>query len=486
VTVDGNATDRRDSWFRRELNAANASAAVYATNVVTLVSGGVTNSTNVVSFIAKDPEAPEYDDDGNLTKDGRWVYTWTAENRLRKMETRNDLPAGVPNLTMEFKYDYLGRRVQKLVKENGTTTLDRRYMWDGWKMVMELDSSGTVKKGYEWGPDLSHTFEGAGTIGGLLRVTDSGGGWESWMSFPCYDGNGNVMGLIGYATGNILAKYEYDPYGKLIRTQGDATLAESNPFLFSTKFLDRESGLSYYGYRYYDADLGRWVNRDPIGVKGGLNLQAWRGNNIVNSTDLLGLKIIYKHKGKDGVYKDIDSGKDFELFRNKLDSLASRMAGGIGSQLKIAAEADCVLLVVTFDASEGATPNGLMLVYPEPGYEITGYITLVSGAEDFGARPEKPEFPDETSGFAEVLLAHELSHALIDITDPNNVKLVENLARDAFGEKRRDTYKGKSVYDDPRNNEREEAEKLKKFGAKFSDPKTCCNLASGGKKGNGK
>jgi RHS repeat-associated protein len=292
VTVDGFATDRRDSWFRREINAANGSSAVYATNWVQVVNGGVTTTAQVVSFIPEEPEEREYDADGNLTRDGRWVYTWTAENRLRKMETRDDLPADVPDLTLEFKYDYLGRRIQKVVKVGGTTTLDRRYVWQGWRMIEEVNSAGAVQVGYEWGPDLSQTLEGAGTVGGLLRITDvsGGGAWESWMSFPCYDANGNVMGLVGYATGNILCQYEYDPYGRLLRTTGNASLAASNPFLFSTKFLDRETGLSYYGYRYYDAGLGRWVSRDPIEEEGGVHLYAFNDGDPVNQYDVLGLK----------------------------------------------------------------------------------------------------------------------------------------------------------------------------------------------------
>ena len=56
-----------------------------------------------MTFIPKDPEAREYDVDGNLIKDGRWEYTWNAENRLEKVETRSNLPAGVPDITLEFK-----------------------------------------------------------------------------------------------------------------------------------------------------------------------------------------------------------------------------------------------------------------------------------------------------------------------------------------------------------------------------------------------
>ena len=68
-------------------------------------------------WFAASPEAMTYDDDGNLTQDGRWSYEWDAENRLRTMETTTDAAtAGVPQERLEFAYDAQGRRVQKVVK----------------------------------------------------------------------------------------------------------------------------------------------------------------------------------------------------------------------------------------------------------------------------------------------------------------------------------------------------------------------------------
>jgi len=65
----------------------------------------------------------------------------------------------------------------------------------------------------------------------------------------------------------LKAEYEYDPFGGIIKQTGSA--ASANPFRFSTKYVDDETGLSYYGYRYYDAEKGRWVSRDPIWERGG-------------------------------------------------------------------------------------------------------------------------------------------------------------------------------------------------------------------------
>jgi len=57
---------------------------------------------------------------------------------------------------------------------------------------------------------------------------------------------------------------------------------------FSTKYFDRETGLYYYGRRYYNPSTGRWTNEDPSGEDGGLNLYAACGNDLVNLFDALG------------------------------------------------------------------------------------------------------------------------------------------------------------------------------------------------------
>jgi RHS repeat-associated protein len=66
-------------------------------------------------------------------------------------------------------------------------------------------------------------------------------------------------------------------------------MALNNPFRFSTKFQEPETGLLYYGYRYYNPPTGRWINRDPIGEAGGFNLGGFTHNNPVQNTDSTGL-----------------------------------------------------------------------------------------------------------------------------------------------------------------------------------------------------
>jgi len=85
----------------------------------------------------------------------------------------------------------------------------------------------------------------------------------------------------------VAASYDYTPYG--LPTVADGPAAAVCPFRFSTKYYDAEIGLYYYGCRYYDPASGTWLNRDPLGEEGGLNLYAFCGGDPVNTVDLYGL-----------------------------------------------------------------------------------------------------------------------------------------------------------------------------------------------------
>jgi RHS repeat-associated protein len=85
----------------------------------------------------------------------------------------------------------------------------------------------------------------------------------------------------------VAAKYEYSPFGELLRREGSQ--ARRNPFGWSTQYADSETGLVYYGLRYYSPRLGRFINQDPIKEQGGLNLYGFAGNSPVNFVDVLGL-----------------------------------------------------------------------------------------------------------------------------------------------------------------------------------------------------
>ena len=102
---------------------------------------------------------------------------------------------------------------------------------------------------------------------------------------------GDVMGLVD-TSGNSVASYTYDPYGKLLTATG--TLAEKNPLRYRGYYYDSETGFYYVSSRYYDPEIGRWINADDaeyLGADGSVlsyNLFAYCMNNPVNRTDAEG------------------------------------------------------------------------------------------------------------------------------------------------------------------------------------------------------
>jgi RHS repeat-associated protein len=163
---------------------------------------------------------------------------------------------------------------------------------------------------YTRGRDLSGGLQGAGGIGGLLARTESEISNLQSASHAFYfsDNVGNVTLLAG-TNGAVLAKYLYEPFGNLLSAIGP--LAHANLYRFSSKEWHENSGLVYYGYRFYSPILQRWPSRDPIGERGGLNLYGFVGNDPIRRNDPLGLDYyIYIVKGTCGVNHRVLVGDD--------------------------------------------------------------------------------------------------------------------------------------------------------------------------------
>jgi RHS repeat-associated protein len=222
-------------------------------------------------------------------------YHWDAENRLILVEP---IVATEGSKRVEFKYDYIGRRVSKQVwKRTGgawTDTYSTSFVYDGWNLIEEVSTTGageTATNHYTWGLDLSGSLHGVGGVGGLLAQTHSDSRGSQTFHYT-YDLNGNVSEVLD-DSGAIAAHYEYGPFGEVLVESFDSDSVRRSlgdgGFRFSTKYRDTETGLLYYGYRYYDPETGRWLNRDSIEESGGLNLYGFVGNDPVNGVDVLGM-----------------------------------------------------------------------------------------------------------------------------------------------------------------------------------------------------
>ena len=234
----------------------------------------------------------EYDANGNLIVERRASnversYEWDAANRLVKI-TQNSVN---PVKESVFSYDGLGRRVQIIEKENNVEVSNKRFVWIGAEIAEERDSSGAnvVKRFYAQGvsclqPSAFSLYFTRDHLGSIREVTDS--------------------------TGAIRARYDYSPYGIRSKVSGDLDC----DFGFTGHYYHQASGLNLTHFRVYNADLGRWLSKDPIGEDGGLNLYAYVANNPVNYVDPFGL---CRNKGES--FKDCLERKAKEFYGDSLD-----------------------------------------------------------------------------------------------------------------------------------------------------------------------
>jgi RHS repeat-associated protein len=278
------------------------SAALYADRTwastnATLPSGSVTYtalakdsygrlSTNSVTATIPSSASYAYDSNGNLLSDGTRSFAYDDENEL--------VSAYVTNVwRSDFVYDGKMRRRQRIdYTWNGSawvTNTSVFYLYDGNVVLQERNANNLPAVTYTRGRDLSGTLQGAGGIGGLLARTDNSvlDTLASYAhAFYQADGNGNVTCMIN-TSNSVVARYLYDPYGRVLSQSG--LLAAANLYRFSSKEAHLNSGLVYYLYRFYDPNLQRWVNRDPIGELGGFNLYVYVGNGAAYLVDPYGL-----------------------------------------------------------------------------------------------------------------------------------------------------------------------------------------------------
>jgi len=223
------------------------------------------SSSNSVTVNLPGTDNYSYDLNGNLLSDGNRNFAYDDENELTNVWVANAWQS-------VFVYDgKLRRRIESdYTWQNGTwlETNEIHFIYDGNVVIQERDANNLPKETYTRGNDLSGTLQGAGGIGGLLARTDSGllnAGSMFAQAYYHADGNGNVTCLI-YTNQQIAAKYLYDPYANTLAMSG--LLAGANKYRFSSKEWNDNAGLYYYLYRFYDPNLQRWPNQDPLGEPG--------------------------------------------------------------------------------------------------------------------------------------------------------------------------------------------------------------------------
>ena len=245
IQKDSGATSLRETGFNAQYDEANR------LTQLTLDPGAANAKTYALA----------YDENGSLVAktnlqdaSDKTTYAWDAKNRLTAIQG--------PGVQAAFKYDALGRRIERTV--NGETV---GYLYDGAQAIAELNGSAIVAA-YHTGIELDEV---------LARHAASGS-----------------RTLLQDALGSVIAQtrddqtvqngYAYTPYGEVQRVGDD----DKNPIQYTGRENDG-TGLYYYRARYYDAVLKRFISSDPIGLAGGLNTYTYVNGNPVGDIDPLGL-----------------------------------------------------------------------------------------------------------------------------------------------------------------------------------------------------
>jgi RHS repeat-associated protein len=295
MTVNGQTPVRSNAYFYAQLPATSV------WNTVSIQARSVGQATNGTDALAEETGhlfqptslvAFQYDEDGNLTVDSRWVYTWDAQNRLIASQSHTNPPNNqVPILKMRALYDSNSRRISTSRSysspplPSGQTTSAELSLFDRYRIIANWSATEQLQS-YTWGLDYTRSPNVAGGIGGVLKI----GQPTSPSQFPAFDASGNTVSQVSSVSGSTTARYEYEAFGALL--QRVEQKRPSHPLLFSTKQFDSDTETLYFGHRHYSPRLGRWLSKDAFGESGGKNLHAFVNNNAVNHTDFLGFSIV--------------------------------------------------------------------------------------------------------------------------------------------------------------------------------------------------
>ena len=197
----------------------------------------------MLALASPDPYNLRYDDDGYLeekvTPDGSTTYSYGTLGELIQVVT--------PTQTITYKHNANNQRVSKEV--NGTVT--EKYLWADLTTLLAT---------YDKDDNLVQRFEYANNR--MPAAMTDGNGTKYYLH---YDQVGTLR-AVSDASHNIVKEITYDTYGNIL---SDSNEAFTVPFGFAGGLYDRDTKLTRFGYRDYDATTGKWTAKDPIGFSGG-------------------------------------------------------------------------------------------------------------------------------------------------------------------------------------------------------------------------
>ncbi|HEX5357229.1 MAG TPA: RHS repeat-associated core domain-containing protein [Aquabacterium sp.] len=242
--------------------------------------GGVVGRVEGNRVLVHEDKRYRYDAHGRVVEKRVGAHTtitlqWNDEHRLVGSTTTG--PDGLVNV--RYVNDAFGRRVAKLTEDGATL-----FAWEGNRLVQQQDAHGALTFIYE-----STSFV---PLAQLFKPREATGAAPAMRYYQC-----DQVGLpreLTDAQGRIVWEAQFSGWGRVTTEQGDA---QAQPIRYQGQYHDKETGLHYNRYRYYDPDIGRFVSSDPIGLGGGDNLYQYAVNPLT-WIDPLGLvKFTPKTKG---------------------------------------------------------------------------------------------------------------------------------------------------------------------------------------------
>jgi RHS repeat-associated protein len=224
-----------------------------ASNIASMTASGSTqnfaySATNALTTAT-------YDANGNPTILGGNTYAWDGANRVASFAN------SLSGTSSTFTYDGLGRLVRIVDKTGGSVTADHSYLWCGSMRCLAHDNTQS-------GSPVSTQYFPQGVIVGGTSY------------YYVKDQLGSVRQLVTTG-GSVAAEYTYDPYGNPTTLSGSVV----SDIGYAGYFYHASSGLNFAMYRAYDPAHGRWLNRDPIGEAGGVNVYAYVEGNTNTKRD---------------------------------------------------------------------------------------------------------------------------------------------------------------------------------------------------------
>ena len=183
--------------------------------------------------------------------------------------------------TVTFTYDLTGKRLSKRIATKGKKEQIFRFFYLGETEIGCVDENGIIKELKI--PSDPNNPEATSVAIEIKKET----------YVPIYDLQGNIACLLDSKRRKVVESYRYSVYGEeeIINKGGRvvSVSAVGNSWRYRGKRVDKELGLIYFGYRYYDPEVGRWISPDPAGSIDGPNLYAFVRNNPIKYVDYFGL-----------------------------------------------------------------------------------------------------------------------------------------------------------------------------------------------------